>query len=171
MPLEPATPQDIPAIMAIERIPDYAVYLGNFTAEEHAEKMASDDYRYFAWREEGREDGRLIAFAILARLTDPSDIVLLKRIGASVTDTGLSRRMMPALIDWVFENTCANRFELDVSSANPRAEHVYRREGFVQEGTVREVYKHWDGVYYSSHLFSMLRREWESLPRRTAVSS
>lgn len=162
MSLEPATPQDIPAIMAIERTADYALFIGSFSAEAHAANMASDDYRYFAWR----EDGRLVAFAILARLTDPSDVVLLKRLGSSATDTGLSRRMMPALIDWVFENTPANRFELDVSSANPRAERVYRREGFTHEGTVREVYRHWDGIYYSSHLFSMLRREWESLPRR-----
>jgi len=160
--LEPATPSDIPAIMAIERIADYAVYLGNFPADEHAARMADADYRYLAWR----EDGRLIAFAILAKLTDPSDVVLLKRLGSAVPDTGLGRRMMPALLSWVFGNPPPNRPELDVSSANPRAEHVYRREGFVQEGTVRDVYKHWDGVYYSSHLFSMLRREWESLPRR-----
>lgn len=166
MSLEPATPGDIPAIMAIERIADYAVYLGNSTADEHAAHMASQDHRYFAWR----EDGSLVAFAILARLTDPSDIVLLKRLGAAVTDTGLGRRLMPALVDWVFENTPANRLELDVSSANPRAERVYRREGFVHEGTVREVYRHWDGVYYSSHLFSMLRREWECLPRRAERS-
>ncbi len=166
MALEPATPGDIPAIMAIELNPDYALFIGNFSAEAHAANMASDDYRYFAWR----QDGRLVAFAILAKLTDPSDIILLKRLGASVTDTGLSRRMMPALIDWVFENTTANRFELDVSSANPRAERVYRREGFVHEGTVREVYRHWDDVYYSSHLFSMLRREWQSLPRRRESS-
>ena len=44
------------------------------------------------------------------------------------------------------------------------------REGFVHEGTVREVYRHWDGVYYSSNLFSMLRREWECLPRRAQRS-
>jgi len=167
MSLEPATPGDIPAIMAIERIPDYAVYLGNFTAGEHAAKMADDDYRYFAWR----EDGRLVAFAILARLTDPSNVVLLKRIGTSDPGRGIGRAMMPLLIDWVFETTGANRFELDVSAANPRAERVYRREGFVHEGTVREVYRHWDGVYYSSHLFSMLRREWDTLPRRAAGGS
>lgn len=167
MPLERATPQDIPAIMAIERMPDYAVYLGAFTAEEHAEKIASSDYRYFAWR----EDGTLVAFAILARLTDPSDIVLLKRIGTCDPGRGIGRAMMPLLIDWVFENTGANRFELDVSTANPRAERVYRREGFTHEGTVREVYRHRDGIYYSSHLFSMLRREWEALPRRRTAGA
>ena len=105
MSLEPATTDDIPAIRAIELNPDYALFIGNFSAEAHAANMASDDYRYFAWR----QDGRLVAFAILAKLTDPADVVLLKRLGSSVTDTGLSRRMMPALIDWVFENTPANR--------------------------------------------------------------
>ena len=161
MALVDATPEDIPAIMAIERNPAYELFIGNFDAEEHAARMVSDDDRYLVWR----EGGRVLAFAILSKLRDPSRIVLLKRLGAAETDTGLSHRLLPALIDLVFESTNANRFELDVSSANPRAEHVYRREGFAYEGTVREVYRHWDGAYHSSHLFSMLRREWEALPR------
>lgn len=164
MALVDATPDDIPAIMAIERRPEYALFIGYFSAGEHAANMASAAYRYFVWREAGDP----FAFAILGKLDDDSGVVLLKRIGAEATDTGLSRRLMPALIDWVFEATAANRFELDVSSANPRAERVYRREGFVYEGTVREVYRHTDGVYHSSHLFSMLRREWDALPRRAA---
>jgi hypothetical protein len=89
MSLEPATLDDIPAIRAIELNADYALFIGNFSAEAHAANMASNDYRYFAWR----QDGRLVAFAILAKLTDPADIVLLKRLGSSVTDTGLSRRI------------------------------------------------------------------------------
>lgn len=162
MALVDATPDDIPAIMAIERNPAYALFIGNFEAEEHAARMASTNDRYLVWR----GDGQLKAFAILSKLDEPHGVVLLKRIGAAATDTGLSRRMMPALIDLVFEETGANRFELDVAVLNPRATHVYRREGFVQEGTVREVYRHWDGAYHSSHLFSMLRREWDALPRR-----
>lgn len=163
MALVDATPDDIPAIMAIERNPAYTLFIGNFPAEEHADRMASADCRYLVWR----ENGRMLAFAILAKLSEPHGVVLLKRLGATETDTGLSRRMMPALIDHVFETTGANRFELDVAVLNPRATHVYRREGFVQEGTVREVYRHWDGAYHSSHLFAMLRREWEALPRRS----
>ncbi|MDP1632918.1 MAG: GNAT family N-acetyltransferase [Caulobacter sp.] len=162
MSLEPATPDDIPVIMAIERDPAYALFIAHFDAQEHAARMASANERYLVWR----EDGRVLAFAILSKLEDPNQIVLLKRLGAAATDTGLSRRLMPALIDLVFETTPANRFELDVTSSNPRAQHVYRREGFVHEGTLREVYRHDDGVHYSSHLYSMLRREWEALPRR-----
>jgi len=164
MALEPATSDDIPAIMAIERNPAYALFIGSFEADEHAALMASSDARYLVWR----EDGALLAFAILQKLDDPNRVVLLKRIAAADTDRGLSRRLLPAVIDHVFETTDANRFELNVSNVNPRAEHIYRREGFVHEGTVREVYRHGDGLYYSSHLFAMLRREWEALPRRPA---
>ncbi len=162
MALEPATPEDIPAIMAIERIPAYALFIGSFEADEHAALMASTDARYLVWR----EDGRLLAFAILQKFDDPNRIVLLKRIAAAETDGGLSGRLLPAVIDHVFETTDANRFELNVSHVNPRAEHIYRREGFVHEGTVREVYWREGEGYYSSHLFAMLRREWEALPRR-----
>lgn len=167
MGLVDATPEDIPAIMAIERDPAYELFIGHFEAEEHAARMASDNDRYLVWR----EDGRLLAFAILSKLAEPNGVVLLKRLGAAQTDSGLSRRMMPALIDLVFEQHDANRFELDVAVLNPRATHVYRREGFVQEGTVREVYRHYDGAYHSSHLFSMLRREWDALPRRNPPST
>lgn len=162
MALVDATPEDIPAIMAIERTPAYDLFIGSFPAAEHAARMASDNDRYLVWR----EDGQVLAFAILSKLAEPHGVVLLKRLGAARTDTGLSRRMMPALIDLVFEQHNANRFELDVAVLNPRATHVYRREGFVHEGTVREVYRHRADEYHSSHLFAMLRREWEALPRR-----
>jgi len=161
MSLEPATPDDIPAIMAIERIPGYDIFIGSFEADVHARHMASDAARYLVWR----EDGRVLAFAILMKLDEPHGVVLLKRLGAAEAGTGLGRRLLPALIDHVFETTGCNRLELDVSEENPRATHVYRREGFTQEGTVREVFRHPDR-YVSSHLFSMLRREWDALPRR-----
>ena len=65
--------------MAIERNPAYALFIGSFEADEHAALMASTDARYLAWR----EDGRLLAFAILQKLDDPNRVVLLKRIAAA----------------------------------------------------------------------------------------
>ncbi|ATQ42344.1 GNAT family N-acetyltransferase [Caulobacter mirabilis] len=163
MALEPAAPQDIPAIMAIERLPGYDVFIGAFEAEEHARHMASSDARYLVWR----EHGEVLAFAILMKLDNPHGVVLLKRLGAVHAGEGLGRRLVPAIVDHVFETTGCNRLELGVSEENPRAQHVYRREGFVHEGTLREVHRHPDR-YVSSLLFSMLRREWEALPRRRA---
>ncbi|MDO8295905.1 MAG: GNAT family N-acetyltransferase [Caulobacter sp.] len=162
MALEPATPEDIPAIIAIETIPGYEVFISSWSAREHAAGMASLDVAHLVWR----EHGMVAAFAILEKLTDPNRIVLVRRLGAARTDTGLGRRFIPALMDRVFETTHCNRLELGVSEENPRAQRVYHREGFHYEGTKREIHRHEDGRYVSSLTFSILRREWEALPRR-----
>ena len=161
MSLEPATPDDIPAIIAIETLPGYDVFISSWSPEEHRAHMADADTAHLVWR----EDGAVAAFAILQKLTDPNRIVLIRRLGAARTNTGLGRRFVPALIDRVFETTTCNRLELGVSEENPRAQRVYHREGFHYEGTKREIHRREDGRYVSSLTFSILRREWEALPR------
>ena len=89
MSLEPATEADIPAIMAIERIPDYALFIGSFSEDEHRAYMASPDARYLVWR----EGGEAVAFVILFKLTDENRIVLAKRIGAAKTDKTRQKRV------------------------------------------------------------------------------
>ena len=162
MTLEPARPDDLDAIMRMERTPGYELFIGSFERPEHEANLVDPDWRYLVWR----ESGRAAAFVLFRRLTDPSLIVQAKRIAVESPGTGLSRRLLPAVIDWPFQNTDCNRLELDCSVENPRALRVYRREGFVEEGVVREVYRTADGRFVSSVLFSMLRREWEALPRR-----
>jgi len=162
MSLEPASEADIPAIMRIERLEGYDWFIGRFDEDKHRAQMASPDARYLVWR----EDGEVAAFLLLLKMTNPHGVVEAKTIAAAEPGKGLGRRLVPALMDWVFENTDANRLELDCSTANPRALRVYDREGFVREGVVREVYRLEDGRYISSVLFSILRREWEALRRR-----
>lgn len=162
MSLEPASAADIPAIMRIERLEGYDWFIGRFDEAQHRAQMASDDARYLVWR----EDGEVAAFVLLLKMSNTSGVVQAKSIAAAEPGKGLGRRLVPALMDWVFENTGANRLELDCSVANPRALRVYEREGFVREGVVREVYRMEDGRYISSVLFSILRREWEALRKR-----
>jgi len=162
MSLELASEHDIPAIMRIERLEGYDWFIGRFDEDKHRDQMASPDARYFVWRERGE----VAAFVLLLKMTNPHGVVEAKSIAAAETGTGLGRRLVPAIMDWVFENTQANRLELDCSTQNPRALRVYEREGFVREGVVREVYRMEDGSYLSSVLFSILRREWEALRGR-----
>ena len=164
MSLEPATDGDLAAVMRIERTPGYELFVGSNTGEEHRAMMRSPGGRYFVWR----EDGEVAGFAILLKLDDPNRVVRAKRIAVATAGQGVGGAMVRAVMDWVFEQTEANRFELDVSMENPRAQRVYLREGFVTEGVVREVYRAPDGRYVSSMLMSILRREWAALPRRAA---
>lgn len=162
MRFELATEGDLDAVMAIERDPAYALFIGGFERARHTANRRDPDWRYLVWR----EDGGVAAFVLFDRMTEPDRIVRAYRIAARTPGAGLGRRFLPALIDWVFERTDVHRLELDCSMENARALRVYAREGFVREGVAREVYRTPEGRFVSSAMLSMLRPEWAALPRR-----
>jgi len=159
MSFEPATEADIPTIMEIERTPGYENFIGVWEADEHLARMRSADARYIVWRVRGAVKG----FVIFLKLADPNNLAEARRIALASTGTGLGRRFIPAMMDWVFTNTPIHRLELECSVENPRALRVYKREGFTQEGVKREVYRMDDGGYVSLAVFSILRGEWEAM--------
>ena len=159
MSLEPATADDLDAIMAIERTPEYSLFIGAFDRARHEANLQDADWRYLVWRERGR----VLAFVLFNRMSEPDHIVRAHRIAAETPGTGLGRRFIPALVDWVFTGTRTHRLELDCSMENPRALHVYERHGLVREGVAREVYRTPEGRYVSSALLSLLRPEWLAL--------
>lgn len=64
--------------------------------------------------------------------------------------------------DFAFENLNLHRLELDVYSFNPKAESVYRKAGFKQEGVLRDAIM--DGTNYADDiLMSILEDEWKIL--------
>lgn len=126
MELSPLTPADIAEVMRIERIPGYDAVVGRFEADEHAAQMASPEVRYVGIR----EGDRLAGFVILQEFNEPT--VLLRRIAVSSVEQGVGTRLVRGVMDWVFETTPAVAMKLDVALGNPRAKHVYEREGFRQ---------------------------------------
>jgi RimJ/RimL family protein N-acetyltransferase len=122
--LDVLTVDDLPAVMRIERMPDYAELVGRFTPEEHATEMASPDAHYLAWRE-GEE---LLGFVILQEFRQP--VILLRRIAVAEPGRGIGTALLRAVMDRVFETTPAEGLRLHVHHNNSRARHVYEREGF-----------------------------------------
>jgi RimJ/RimL family protein N-acetyltransferase len=155
MSLEPATEDDLPAIMRIERTPGYELFIGQWELETHKAHLASTDARYFVWR-----DGGVAGFAILQQFDLPHPTVLLKRIGVARPGKGVGTPLLRAVMAWVFETTDTHRLELQCNMANPRALHVYDREGFTLEGIKRDIYRMEDGSFSSSAFLSILRPEW-----------
>jgi len=143
------TPADIPEVMRIERLPGYDAVVGRWAAEEHAAEMTSPDARYFGLR---RSDG-LAGFVILQDLRQPT--ILLRRIAVSEVERGVGTRLVRGVMDWVFETTPAVALKLDVALGNPRAKHVYEREGFVDYGL--------DEIHY---LMSIPRTRWAQMRGR-----
>jgi RimJ/RimL family protein N-acetyltransferase len=58
--------------------------------------------------------------------------------------------MVDALVDWARATGFVTKINLRVRTDNPRAIALYKRKGFVIEGTIsREMFL--DGKYYSHH--------------------
>ena len=78
---------------------------------------------------------------------------------------GLGTDAMNAIVDFAFGELRFERVELDVYAFNARAERSYQKAGFTREGTMREAHLH-HGQHVDVHRMSILRDEWDALPRR-----
>lgn len=153
-----ATGADIPAIMRIERLPGFDAFIGRDDADAHRAWQAGPDSAEYVWDREGAVRG----FALLTKLTNAHGTVQLKRIAVDAPGSGLGTLFARAVIDHVFTTYGAHRLELDTSTENARARHVYAKLGFVHEGCVRDVWRMEDGRYVGGDLFSILRPEWDA---------
>jgi len=151
--LRRAEERDIPFIMACERRPGYEAYVGRWPEDKHRARMADPEFRYLV-----ADD---IGFAILHEIWMRPQNLYLKRIAVHDAERGHGKRLLASLTDWVFANTDAHRFWLEVVETNPRARHVYRSMGWSEEGMVREGY-HDDalGRRGSFVQMSILKTEW-----------
>jgi RimJ/RimL family protein N-acetyltransferase len=160
MRLRLARVEDIPSIAAMERLPQYRTFVGNWTEEEHRERMAGADCRYFVAESESEKPA---GFAILRGMASPHRSVRLQRIVVADPDRGIGKIMLGCILDYVFQELMAHRLWLDVFETNTRAQHVYERIGFRREGILREAIFR-DGEYHTQLLMSILDREYEATP-------
>jgi RimJ/RimL family protein N-acetyltransferase len=158
----PATPEDIPAIMAIERGSGFEELVGRWPAAEHEAEMARPGSRYFLWK----PAEAILGFALIQDLDSPHDAACLKRIAVAEPGNGIGGLLLEALLDWLFTSRSIHRLSLGVFPENERAIRAYRRLGFVAEGLCRESYRRPDGSYRSSLLMAILRQDWPGRHRR-----
>jgi RimJ/RimL family protein N-acetyltransferase len=69
------------------------------------------------------------------------------------------------ILDYGFQQLKLHRIGLEVYDFNPRAQHMYEKVGFVQEGMLRDVLL-WDGVYHSAIVMSILENEYRNPGKR-----
>jgi len=156
MQLRPACPLDIPAIADLERIPAYRTFVGNWSLEEHRQRLAESDCRYLIAES---DSGEIAGFAILRGLASPHRSIRLQRIVVADPGRGVGRFMLSGILDYVFRELQAHRLWLDVFETNQRAQHVYESLGFRREGVLREAIFR-DGEFHTQILMSILDREY-----------
>ena len=164
--LRKATPDDIPFMMATERLPGYEWFVGQWDAARHLEVVNNSASAVLV----GLDDaGVAQGFAILRELDEPSNNVYLQRIAITRPGSGFGRALLHAVTDFVFTELPTHRMWLLVKVHNAHARYIYEATGFSQEGRLRQAHIEPDGSRADSLMFSKLRSEWQ--PGRASATT
>jgi diamine N-acetyltransferase len=157
--LRPAALADIGPVMAIERSPDFELYVARSEEEEHRAMLSSPSHAY---RIGEGESGAVEAFAVLRGLGDPHLNLYLKRIAAARPGQGVGTAFLGLVLDEAFGPLGAERFHLDCFADNFRAQRSYEKLGFTRDGVLRQAYRLGDGTRADLVMMAILKTEWET---------
>ena len=152
--LRPTRDDDVDFVVAAEAHPDNAPFLAPSPREEHLAFIRDPGQRHLV----AEAGGERVGFVLLR--THPEDrAVELRRLAVTVKRRGYGRSALRAAIAVAFEDPAAHRLWLDVKPHNEAARALYRSEGFVEEGTLRDAL-YYGGRFESLVVMSLLRPEW-----------
>jgi ribosomal protein S18 acetylase RimI-like enzyme len=148
--------------MAIERSPDYHLYVARSDEEEHRAMLSSPSHAY---RLGVGESGAVEAFAILRGIGDPHLNLYLKRIAVARPGKGVGTAFLSLVLAEAFGPLGAERFHLDCFADNVRAQRSYAKVGFTRDGVLRQAYRLADGTRADLIVMAILKSEWEAKRR------
>jgi RimJ/RimL family protein N-acetyltransferase len=153
--LRRANAADIEAIMEIERQPGYERLVGRWTRAEHERNLAQPGFFYLVHNDaEGRPD----AFFALSGLGNHDGDAWMNRMILRDPGQGLGSKLLPRVMQLVFEGFGAQKFWLRVAPYNERAIRLYRQCGFHDEKLLPKAGRRPDGEQIDLLLMSI---EWE----------
>lgn len=162
MRLRPTMLSDLDFVISVERDSANLPFITPWERTQHEGAIRFPDFRHFIV--EAGPDYASAGFVILQGCRNPHRSVELKRIVLQPKGQGLGRACVRLLAQMAFRDLGAHRFWLDVKSKNERALALYRSEGFVEEGRLRESVRSGEG-YDSLVVMSLLEHEHAALAR------
>jgi RimJ/RimL family protein N-acetyltransferase len=154
-----AAEEDIPYVMEQERGLDNRDFVFQYSFEQHKKLLSSKSAMLLIIKDKISKDK--IGF-IIYELNRDSDSFELRRIVIDPKGQGAGKEIIKGLINYAFTNLGINRLWLDVFSDNTRAIHLYKTLGMTHEGTLRQGYKDYKGLYRDQLIFSILREEYKA---------
>ena len=158
--LRPTMLSDLDFVSSVELDAQNLPFITPWERIQHEGAVRFPDFRHFIV--ETGADYHSAGFVILQGCRNPHHSVELKRIVLQPKGQGLGRACVRLLAQMAFRDLGAHRFWLDVKSLNTRALALYRSEGFVEEGRLRESVTT-QGGYDSLVVMSMLEVEYQAL--------
>ncbi|MGH8797205.1 MAG: GNAT family N-acetyltransferase [Caldimonas sp.] len=149
---------DLDFVISVEQDPLNLPYITPWERPQHEGAIRFPDSRHFIV--EAGAGYPSAGFAILQGCRNPHRSIELKRmvLHPELHGRGYGRLAIRLLAQIAFRDLGAHRFWLDVKGRNLRAQALYRSEGFVEEGRLRESVRIDDG-YDALVVMSMLEAE------------
>ena len=153
--------KDLDYVLSAEHDPANRMFVIPWSRDEHRRALITPDLAHLIVQGE-----REVGYVILAGLQDPNETIEFRRIVITEKGKGLGKRAIQLFKELAFERYRANRLWLDVKEGNQRAQSLYKAQGFVVEGVLRQRLKTETG-YESLVVMSILREEYEREIRGT----
>jgi Acetyltransferases, including N-acetylases of ribosomal proteins len=155
--LKTTAKEDIDFIINSEREPANAQYVGQWTKEQHINALLKDDILHLTVVDKVQKP---VGYVIIAGLTNPNRNIEFMRVVISEKGKGYGRETLKLVKKIAFEQLNAHRLWLDVRLKNKTAQSLYKSEGFIEEGILRECVLYNEN-YKSLIIMSILRNEYE----------
>jgi diamine N-acetyltransferase len=156
--VRPTMTSDLDFVISVEQDAANRPFITPWERTQHEGAIRFPDSRHFIV--EAGAGYPSAGFVILQGCRNPHRSIELKRMVLlpSVQGAGVGRTCLRLLAAMAFRDLGAHRFWLDVKGRNLRAQALYRSEGFVEEGRLRESVRTDDG-FDSLIVMSMLEGE------------
>ena len=153
---------DLDFVISVEQDAANRPFITPWDRTQHEGAIRFPDFRHFIV--EAGAGYPSAGFVILQGCRNPHHSIELKRIVLlpRAQGAGVGRTCLRLLAQMAFRDLHAHRFWLDVKGRNLRAQALYRSEGFVEEGRLRESVRTDDG-YDSLVVMAMLEAEHAAL--------
>ncbi|GGX70944.1 hypothetical protein GCM10007385_44930 [Tateyamaria omphalii] len=99
-----------------------------------------------------------MGFAYLVGMWEKNQAVELRQLAVQTPGQGHGGFLLSAVRREVLENRQKNQLWLDVFSENTQTRNLYQKNGFVEEGLLRQAYL-WKGGFQSTVIMSVLAQE------------
>lgn len=166
--VRPTMLSDLDFVISVEQDPLNLPFITPWNRTQHEGAIRFPDFRHFIL--EAGAGYTAAGFIILQGCRNPHHSIELKRMVLlpARQGQGAGRACLRLLAQMAFGDLGAHRFWLDVKGRNLRAQALYRSEGFVEEGRLRESVRTEAG-YDSLIVMSMLQHEHTARLRERAA--
>lgn len=123
-------PEDISAILEMERHPDNERFVQQWEPEAHLAAVQGDDSLHIVME---NQSGRPIGYMIAAGLPSESDEAKLIRLVVGEKSKGYGKEALKLIMGFVFRELNKKRLSLEVMRSNERARNLFESVGFEGE--------------------------------------